>query len=111
MQRYCLTLDLVDDPGLIREYEQHHNNVWPEVEKSIRQSGILNMSIYRISNRLFMIIEVQDDFSFEKKEAMDQKNPTVQKWEALMCGYQQEIPGSPPGIKWRLMKLIYDLNS
>lgn len=111
MKRYCLALDLVNDPELIREYEQHHINVWPEVEKSIRNAGILSMEIYRIHNRLFMIMEVEDDFSFERKEALDQNNPVVQKWEALMREYQQELPGTIPGKKWRLMKQIYNLNS
>ncbi len=111
MKRYCLALDLVNDPGLIREYEQHHINVWPEVEKSIRNAGILSMEIYRIHNRLFMIMEVEDDFSFERKEALDQNNPVVQKWEALMQEYQQELPGTIPGKKWRLMKRIYNLKS
>jgi L-rhamnose mutarotase len=111
VERYCFALDLVDDPDLIREYEEHHKNLWPEVEKSIREAGILAMDIYRVENRLFMIMGVGDDFSFEKKEQLDENNPVVQKWETLMWKYQQPLPGSDPNEKWRLMNQIYDLNS
>jgi len=41
------------------------------------------MEIYRIENRLFMI-EVNEDFSFEKKNKMDENNTRVQDWEVLM---------------------------
>ena len=67
MDRYCLTLDLKDDPTLIAEYEAWHQKVWPEIMESIRSAGIENMQIYRFANRLFMIMEVNKKFSFEKK--------------------------------------------
>ena len=110
MKRYCLALDLKDDPALIAEYEQWHRNVWPEIEKSIRDAGISGLEIYRVGARMFMIIEASDAFTFERKAAMDAANPKVQEWEALMWKFQQAIPGSRPGEKWILMDKIYDLN-
>ena len=67
MKRYCLTLDLKNDPELIREYEEHHQKIWPEIVDSIKASGINSMEIYRLGTRLLMVMEVSDDFSFEKK--------------------------------------------
>src|SRR5258708_5842007 len=110
MKRYCLALDLKDDATLIAEYEAYHRNVWPEILKSIKDAGIEQMEIYRISNRLFMIMEVNDDFSFERKTAMDSENNKVQQWEQLMWKYQQAIPGSEPGEKWKLMDKIFEAN-
>src|SRR6476620_1665156 len=107
MKRFCLALDLKDDPSLIDEYEEYHQKVWPEILKSISDSGILQMEIYRINNRLFMIMETNDDFTFERKAKMDESNMKVQEWEQLMWKYQQAIPGSKPGEKWRLMKRIF----
>ena len=48
MKKYCLALDLVDDPALIAEYEQWHKaeNCWPEIKQSILGSGINQMEIY-----------------------------------------------------------------
>lgn len=110
MKRYCLALDLVDDPKLIAAYEDYHLNGWPEIKRSIIESGVIEMEIYRISNRLFMIMETEDDFSFEKKAAMDVANPKVKAWEELMWKYQQALPLAKPGEKWLLMKNIFKLN-
>lgn len=107
--RHCLALDLVDDPALIAEYERYHKNVWPEIVASIRDSGITALDIYRTGNRLFMIIEADDTFSFERKAAMDAANGKVQAWEELMWTFQQALPGSKPGEKWKLMTQIFEL--
>ncbi len=109
MKRYCLALDLKDEPELIEQYERYHRNVWPEVHQSILDSGIRKMQIYRVHNRLFMIIEARDDFSFEEKARMDAANPAVQEWEKLMWTYQQPMPWALPGEKWQLMEKIYEL--
>ncbi|GAB3558894.1 L-rhamnose mutarotase [Spirosoma fluminis] len=107
--RYCFALDLKDDPALIAEYEQHHERIWPEIEASIRESGITNMEIYRIGNRLFMIMDTDDTFSFAQKDAADAANPIVQQWENFMWQYQQALPMAKPGEKWSLMKKIFQL--
>jgi len=78
MKRYCLALDLVDDDTLIKEYEAYHEKVWPEILDSIKDSGIVQMEIYRLANRLFMIMEVDDSFSFESKAKADAENPRGQ---------------------------------
>lgn len=109
MKKYSLTVDLKNDAKLIAEYELHHQEIWPEIELSIRSAGIVNMEIYRVENRLFMIMEVNDDFSFEKKQALDEANNKVQEWENLMWKYQQALPFAKPGEKWVLMKQIFKL--
>ena len=98
MKRHCLALDLKNDPELIAAYEEYHRNVWPEVQ----------MEIYRLGNRLFMIIEVDDSFSFERKAEMDADNVKVQEWEVLMWKYQQALPMAKPGEKWLPMEKIFD---
>lgn len=109
MKRYCLALDLKDDPELIVAYEEYHKNVWPEIIDSIKGSGIEQMDIYRAGNRLFMIMEVNDSFSFERKAALDHANPKVQQWEQLMWKYQQQLPFARQGEKWVLMEKIFSL--
>jgi L-rhamnose mutarotase len=107
--RYCLALDLQHDPALIAEYEGWHREVWPGIRESIVDAGIEGMEIYRLENRLFMIMETGEGFSFEKKGAMDAANPEVQRWEELMWKYQVAIPGGKPGEKWRLMERIFSM--
>lgn len=108
-KRYCLTLDLIPNDQLIAEYEEMHRKVWPEIIESIRGSGIVDMEIYRTGNRLFMIMEVNEAFSFADKAAMDAGNEKVQEWETLMWKYQQALPGAKPGEKWIMMDKIFEL--
>lgn len=110
MKKYCLALDLIDDPNLIEEYKAFHKNVWPEIIESIKESGIRNLEIYTVANRLFMIIEADDAFSFEEKGKLDAAIPKVQEWEALMWKFQKALPGAQPGEKWLLMDKIFELS-
>lgn len=112
MKRYTLALDLKDDPALIEEYEHWHRagNGWPEIKQSIEGAGISNMEIYRTGNRLFMIMETNEHFSFEKKSEMDAANPKVQEWEQLMSKFQQPLPWAREGEKWMMMDKIFGLN-
>jgi len=109
-QKYCLALDLNEDPTLIAEYKKYHEKIWPEITESIVNSGIENLEIYCVGNRLFMIIEANETFTFERKGEMDDNNPVVQKWEELMWKYQKALPGAKEGEKWLMMDKIFDLH-
>lgn len=108
-RRYCLTLDLKDDPKLIAEYKRYHEKIWPEITRSIKEAGIDDMEIYLLGTRMFMIMEVNETFSFEAKKKADELNPKVQEWEALMWRFQQSLPEARPGEKWLLMERIFSL--
>jgi len=108
-RRYCLTLDLKNDPKLIAEYKRYHEKIWPEITRSIKDSGIEDMEIYLLGTRMFMIMEVSGDFSFEAKAQADQINPKVQEWETLMGTFQQLLTEANPGEKWLRMERIFKL--
>ena len=108
-RRYCLAVDLKDDPRLIAEYKRYHENIWPEITQSIKDSGIEDLEIYLLGTRLFMIMEVNDRFSFEAKSKADHGNPKVQEWEQLMWKFQKPLPQAKPGEKWLLMERIFKL--
>lgn len=108
-RRFCLALDLKNDPKLIDAYIEHHKNVWPEIRDSIVMSGIQDMEIYHVGDRLFMIMETDESFSFEEKGEMDKANEHVAKWEKLMDQYQQRLPFSKSNEKWVLMDRIFKL--
>ncbi len=109
-QRFCFTLDLKDDPALIAEYKKYHETIWPEINESIKSSGVEEMEIYLLGTRMFMIMEVNETFSFERKAKADRENAKVQEWEQLMWMFQQALPQAKPGEKWLRMERIFKLD-
>lgn len=109
MRRFCLTLDLRSNPILIEEYIAHHQAVWPEILQSIRDAGVLDMQIYNAKNRLFMILDTTDDFTLEKKAAMDAANPKVLEWETLMGRFQQVDSEANPTTRWTETTKVFQL--
>jgi len=109
-KRHCFTLDLRNDPKLIAEYKRHHEKIWPEISKSIKNAGIVDLEIYLLGARMFMVMEVNDKFSFEAKGKADRENPKVREWEELMWKYQQALPNAKPGEKWILMERVFKLD-
>ena len=109
IRRFCFALDLKDDPALIAEYRKYHEKIWPEVTQSLKDSGIEDLEIYLVGTRMFMIMEVNESFSFERKAKADQQNPKVQAWEQLMWRFQQALPEAEPDEKWLRMERIFKL--
>ena len=110
-KRYCLTLDLKDDPALIAEYRRMHEsaNIWSEIPRGIKEVGILNMEIYLFGRRMFMIMETEPGFDFEKRMSELAGLPRQQEWEAFTWKFQQALPEARPGQKWMLMERIFKL--
>lgn len=110
-KRFCQTLDLRDEPQLITEYRRLHSRegVWREILDGIRAVGILEMEIYLLGTRLFMIVETPADFDWEKQMAQLASLPRQPEWEALTGRYQQAMEGARSDEKWRLMERIFQL--
>src|SRR5260370_35049511 len=106
---FCLTLDLKDDPKLIAEYRRYHEKIWPEITRSIKDSGIEVLEIYLFGARMFMIMEVNEHFSFGAKGRADQSNLKGQEWENLRWRFRQSLPQAKPGEKCHLMKTLVTL--
>lgn len=109
MKHYAKALDLVNQPKLIAEYEEHHKAVWPEVLDAIKHVGILDMKIFRVKNRLFMQMVTHDDYDPEAASRYLSQHPISIKWEALMDKYQQKIMGVADKEKWVAMTCCFDL--
>jgi L-rhamnose mutarotase len=108
-KRYCKTLMLEEDPGLIESYRKVHapGAAWPEITRGMSEVGILDMEIYLDGTRLFMIMDTVPDFDHDS--AMDElaSKPRQAEWEAFVANFQKSDPGKSSGEKWKLIERIY----
>ena len=111
MKRYCQTLDLRDVPELIAKYCEVHAHVWPEIMAGQRAVGILDMQIYRLGTRLFMIVDTVDDFDWDRDMGRLAGMPRQAEWEAYVARFQGCDPAAPSTEKWRLMEKIFGYDS
>jgi len=109
MPRHCLTLDLKDDPAAIAEYKRYHAKIWPEIRDSLLHVGVNEMEIYLLGTRMFMIMDVSDQFSLSAKAAADAVNAKVQEWETIMHRFQQQLPQSGTDQWWVPMERVFNL--
>ncbi len=111
VKRYCQTLDLKEDPALVERYRHYHSaeGIWPEIPAGIREVGILQMEIYLLGTRLFMIVETPLDFDWERAMARLNTLPRQQEWEDFVSVFQAAAPGAASAEKWRLMERIFHL--
>ena len=111
VKRYCQTLDLKDDPELTAKYVEAHSRYksWPEIREGIRAVGILEMEIYLLGNRLFMIVETPLDFDWDRAMKKLSTLPRQAEWEAYVAMFQDCKPGSTSNEKWQLMERIFYL--
>ena len=111
IKRYCQTMDLKDDPELVAEYIKRHSEAeaWPEIRKGIREVGILEMEIYILGTRLFMIVETPLDFDWVTAMAKLATLPRQAEWEEYMSIFQKADPKASSAEKWQLMERIFYL--
>ena len=111
VKRYCQTLDLRDNPELIAEYRRRHSqeHIWKEVPEGIRQVGILEMEIYLLGTRLFMIVETPMDCDWDTAMARLGTLPRQAEWEDYMAEFQLVKAGMSSAEKWQLMDRMFYL--
>jgi L-rhamnose mutarotase len=109
--RYCLALDLHDDPELIAQYEAHHRAVWPEVLAHLRGHGVRELEIFRLGTRLVMVMDTDDAvFDATAMAEAERASARLREWETLMWQFQKATPWTPAGQKWTPMASIFRLS-
>ena len=108
-KRFCQTLDLRNDPELISEYRRLHSRegIWQETLDAIRSAGVLEMEIYILGTRLFMICELPAELAWDDVMNRMASMPRQAEWEALTACYQQATAGAKSDEKWQLMERIF----
>jgi L-rhamnose mutarotase len=111
-KRYCKSMELKDDPALIKGYKKHHamGAVWPEITAGMKDVGIIDMEIYILGNTLFMIMDTKADFEHDKAMAKLATLPRQEEWEALVSKFQKTQSDASVGKKWRIVERIYKMD-
>ena len=110
MKRYCQMMEMPQDAEVLRKYKEIHANVWPIIKEGIKQVGILDMQIYMLGNKAFMIMDTTDDFDFVEDNARLMTLPRQREWEAFVAEYQGKDPNAASTEKWHLMEQVFGLN-
>ena len=111
VKRYCQTMDLRDNAELIRKYKEAHDrdHFWDEIKQGIRSVGILEMEIYILGTRLFMIVETPLDFDWDSAMVRLATLPRQEEWETYVAQFQQCNENATSDEKWRMMDRIFYL--
>lgn len=111
-KRFCKTLTLEDDPQLIEDYKKVHAKgaVWPEITRGMLEVGILDMEIYLVGTRLFMIMDTVPDFNHDEAMARLAAKPRQSEWERYVSKFQRTSPDASADQKWRTIERIYKLD-
>jgi len=111
VKRYVQTMDLKDNPELIAEYRRRHSkeSAWPEILDGIREVGILEMEIYILGTRLFMIVETPLDFDWDSAMARLATLPRQEEWEAYVALFQGCDKNATSDEKWHMMERMFYL--
>ena len=111
VKRYCQTLSLRDNPELIEAYRKAHSKEesWPDIRAGIREVGILEMEIYILGSKLFMIVETPLNFDWDKAMAKLATLPRQAEWEEYVAKFQQCAEGATSDEKWQMMERMFYL--
>lgn len=92
MERFAFKMKL--KPGFKEEYKKRHDEIWPELEKLIRDTGVSDYSIFldEETNILFAVQKQSGDSSSQDLGT----NPLVQKWWAYMADIMETNPDNSP---------------
>ena len=112
-KRYCKTLCLEDDSQLIEDYKKVHapGNVWPEITQGMVDVGILDMEIYIVGTRLFMVMDTVPGFDHDRAMAELANKPRQSEWETYVSRFQKTSAEASADEKWQAMERIYKLEN
>ena len=110
-KHYCRTLELRDNPELIKEYRRRHQqgNVWQEIIDGIKQVGILEMEIFLLGTRLVMIVEAPAELDLDAAMERLSTLPRQAEWERYMSELQDAAADATSDEKWQIMERIFYL--
>lgn len=92
MKRFGFKMKL--KPGFRDEYKKRHSEIWPELKKLIKETGVSDYSIY-LDEETNILFAAQKQSGEQSSQDLGQ-NPIVQKWWAYMADIMETNPDNSP---------------
>ena len=107
-KRYVLTLEIINDPELLKEYIKIHamGQAWPEISNNMKSVGIKDMEIYLWDYRAFLIMDTKPDFDMQRDGEKWSKLRREKEWQQYVAKFQKVDPKSKATEKWIAMDQI-----
>lgn len=104
-QRLAFTMKLKE--GYAAEYRKRHDEIWPELQLLLNNSGIYDYSIFLDSatNTLFAVQKVSASSTTSSSQDLAQ-NPVVQRWWAYMADIMETNEDNSP-VTTPLQEVFY----
>ncbi|MFC2145063.1 L-rhamnose mutarotase [Actinomycetota bacterium] len=104
MQRVGFTFRI--KPELKDGYKKDHDEIWPEVTQTIKDSGIKNYSIFfRKDGTLFAYLEIDGDFEEEMKKTAG--TDVNRRWQEAMEKYFVKEDESILGPETEMLEEVF----
>ena len=90
--------------GFVDEYKKRHDELWPELEQLLKETGIHEYSIFldEETNALFGVMDVEDESLLDKVP----EHPVMQKWWKFMGDIMASNPDHSP-VSVELKEMFY----
>ena len=94
MERLCFLIHLFDGAGA--EYDQRHDDIWPEMEEAVAAAGFRNYSLFRLGELAVGYAECEPDIEtvLEKMATFDVEH----KWNASLIHVIKNAAGENGGL-------------
>ena len=81
-------------PGKEAEYKKRHDQIWPELQQLLKQSGIAEYSIFldEETNSLFGVLTIEDPNKMEDLP----RHEVMQRWWTYMADIMESNPDHSP---------------
>ncbi len=102
MTTYAFRMQL--KPGVVDEYRQRHDEIWPELSAAIRAAGVYDYSIFLDEETLalFAVLKLRPDHRRDELPLQ----PVMQRWWDFMAPLMEVEPGNRPR-EWPLVPLFH----
>ncbi|HVF96402.1 MAG TPA: L-rhamnose mutarotase [Flavisolibacter sp.] len=91
-------------PGFKEEYQRRHDELWPDLEQLLKQTGISEYSIFldEETNSLFGVLKAQDRLALDNLP----QHEVMQRWWKYMGDIMESNPDNSP-VSIPLQEVFY----